>query len=108
MKFTPRNIKKFQQGGPMPAEAPAPEGQMAGEEAPVEQAPVEQAPQENPLIMLAEGAAQAMQNQDCQIALQVCEGLLSLVQQMSGPAPQEPQGEPVFRKGGILSRRIKK
>lgn len=105
MKFTPRNIKKFQQGGPMPAESP--EAQMAGEEATME-APQEPAPQENPLMMLGEGAAQALQNQDCQIAMQVCEGLLQLLQQMSGPAPQEPQGEPVFRKGGILSRRIKK
>lgn len=91
MKFTPKSIKKFQEGGPMegpeamPAEAPAPQG--------------------DPLMMLAEMAAQALQAQDCNAMAQVCEALLQLLQQAG---PQEPAGEPVFRKGGILARRIKK
>lgn len=63
---------------------------------------------QDPIMMLAEAAAQALQVQDCQIAMQVCQGLMALVQQMGGGAPQEPQGEPVFKKGGVLLRRIKK
>lgn len=101
MKITPKNVKKFQQGGPM--EAPA--------EQPMEQAP-EQAPEQgasqDPLVMLAEAAVQALQSQDCQIAMQVCQGLIQLLQQMSDGAQEEPQGEPVYRKGGVLVRRIKK
>lgn len=85
--------------------APA-EEQMAPEGAPVEGAPAEGG--QDPMMMLAEAAAQALQAQDCQIAMQVCQGLMALVQQMGGGAPQEPQGEPVFKKGGVLLRRIKK
>lgn len=92
MKVT---IKKFQEGGAMPEE------QM---EAPVEEAPAQQ----DPMMMLAEAAAQALQQQSCEIAFQVCQGFLSLIQQAGGQMEAEPQGEPVFRKGGVLVRRIKK
>lgn len=103
MLFTPRNIRKHQAGGEMaPAEAP-----MAPEGGAPEAAPADGAGQD-PMMMLAEAAAQALQAQDCQIAMQVCQGLMALVQQMGGGAPQEPQGEPVFKKGGVLLRRIKK
>lgn len=103
MKFTPKNARKFQQGGEIaPAEEPmTPEG-GAPEAAPAD------AGGQDPMIMLTEAAAQALQAQDCQIAMQVCQGLIALVQQMGGGAPQEPQGEPVFKKGGVLLRRIKK
>lgn len=104
MQFTPRkSVKKFQQGGTM-----APEEEMATEETPVEGQEAAPAEEENPLIMLAEGAMQALQNQDCQIAFQVCQGLMQVLQQMQQPAPQEATGEPVFKKGGVLLRRIKK
>lgn len=95
MIVRPKNIKKFQEGGSM--------------EAPAEQMP-EQAPQEgqDPIMMLAQGAAQALQAQDCQMAMQVCQGLIQLIQQAQGGAPEEPQGEPVFKKGGKLVRRISK
>ena len=102
MKYTPRNIRRFQEGGAMPTEAP-----MDQAPAPEGGAPAEGGG-ENPLIMLAEAAAQALQGQDCQMMAQVCQGLLALVQQMAGGAPAEQQGEPVFRKGGRLLRRIKK
>lgn len=98
MNFKP---KFLQQGGTMPVEEP-----MAPEAAPADGAPVDNG--QDPLMMLAEGAMQALQSQDCQIAMQVCQGLIQLLQQMGGGAPAEPQGEPVFRKGGILVRRIKK
>lgn len=83
-------IKKFQEGGVAP--------QQGGE---------------NPTAMLTQGAQQAVQNQDCQIAIQVCQ----MVLEMLGGAPAEkggpeaggaPQSEPVYRRGGRLVRRIQK
>ena len=88
---------KFQEGGAMPAGAPA------------------AAPQggEDPMAMLLQGAQQAVQSQDCQIAMQVCQMLLELA---GGGAPAEAapaeaapapaEGEPVYRRGGKLLRRI--
>ena len=89
--------RKFQEGGAMPAGAPA------------------AAPQggEDPMAMLMQGAEQALQTQDCQIAMQVCQMLLELA---GGGAPAEAapaeaapapaEGEPVYRRGGRLVRRI--
>lgn len=89
-------ILKFQEGGEMPAPeaAPAPEAQQGA-------SPEEQ-------IMMA--CQQAVETQDCGLALQVCQAVM----QMLGGAPQEaPQEvpadqEPVYRMGGKLSRYIKK
>ena len=91
----------------MPEEEMAPEG--AGMEAPMEGGGAEQ----DPLMMLAQGAMQALQSQDCQIAMQVCQGLMALIQQAQGggAAPQEEGGEPVFARRGAklqVCRRIKK
>lgn len=76
-------IGKFQEGGATPA-------------------------QQDPMAMLLQGAQQAVQNQDCQIAMQVCQMLLEAAG--GGGAPQQgapaPEGEPVYRKGGRLLRRI--
>ena len=88
---------KFQEGGAMPAGAPA------------------AAPQggEDPMAMLMQGAQQAVEAQDCQIAMQVCQMLLELAgggtpaeaaPAEAAPAPAE--GEPVYRRGGRLVRRI--
>lgn len=109
MKFIPKNVRRYQQGGPMPEEAPMEEAPM--EEAPAEGgAPMEgQGGEQDPIMMLAQAAMQALQNQDCQMAMQVCQGFIQLVQQMQGGAAPEaaaPQGEPVFRRGGVLVRRI--
>lgn len=86
--------RKFQEGG-----------NMTPEEAPVEQAVPEQGGQD-PLMQLAQMAAQALESQDCQAAMAVCEGFVQMIQQAQGGAAQ-PQGEPVFRKGGRLDYRIK-
>lgn len=86
----------------MPAEAPMDPGMAPEEGVPAE------AGGQDPLLMLADAAAQALQSQDCQMMAQVCQGLVALVQQAAGGAPAEPQGEPVFRKGGKLLYRIKK
>ena len=89
--------RKFQEGGAMPAGAPATSPQGG----------------EDPMAMLIQGAQQAVQSQDCQIAMQVCQMLLELA---GGGAPAEAapaeaapapaEGEPVYRRGGRLVRRI--
>lgn len=92
-------IKKFQEGGAAPApEAAAP--QQGGED---------------PTAMLMQGAQQAVQNQDCQIAIQVCQMVLEMLGGGSAPAEKgepgaggAPQSEPVYRRGGRLVRRIQK
>jgi hypothetical protein len=61
--------------------------------------------------MLMQGAQQAVQNQDCQIAIQVCQMVLEMLggggAPASGPeAGGAPQSEPVYRRGGRLVRRI--
>lgn len=90
MKIT---FRKFQEGGAMPTQ--------------------EAAPQQDPLMMITEMAAQALQAQDCQAAFGVCQAFLELVQgaqqqQPATPAEEAPASEPVYRRGGTLVRRIKK
>lgn len=98
MKITPR-IKRFQQGGPMPSPE---EAEMAG--APAEEAPAGPEQGGDPLLQLVQLAAQALQAQDPNMAFQVCQALVELAQS-AAPAPAQ---EPVFRKGGVLVRRIRK
>lgn len=90
-------IKKFQEGGA----APAPE------------AATPQQGNEDPTAMLMQGAQQAVQNQDCQIAIQVCQMVLEMLGGGGAPAGGSeaggaPQSEPVYRRGGRLIRRIQK
>lgn len=89
--------RKFQEGGAMPTGAPA------------------QTPQggEDPMAMLLQGAQQAVESQDCNIAMQVCQMFLEMAGggSQAAPAPQEAapapaEGEPVYRRGGKLLRRI--
>lgn len=102
MQFRPKNsIKKFQMGGEVTPETE--EVQQPVEEAPAE-APA--AAQQDPIMQLAQLAVQALQNQDCNAAMQVCQVFVQMLQQNQ---PQgQPQGEPVFRKGGILVKRVRK
>lgn len=108
MKITLKENKtrKFQVGGTMPAGAPVEEPTVEGG-APAGQMASDQGGEQDPIMILAQMSAQAIQSQDCQMAMQVCQAFLEIVQQMQGGAPEEPQGEPVFRKGGTLVRRIK-
>ena len=109
MKITPKNqeTRKFQVGGAMPAGAPA-EDPTVGGGAPVDETAPDQGGEQDPIMIIAQMSAQAIQAQDCQMAMQVCQAFLEIVQEIQGGAPEEPQGEPVFRKGGTLVRRIKK
>lgn len=84
---TEKQLKKFQQGGQIETTPAAPETVPA---------------QQDPIAMLAELSVQALETQDCQIAMQVCEGFVALIQQMQGEAPAQ---EPVFRKGGKMLRK---
>lgn len=100
MKFIP----KYQAGGEMPDEAPMDQG------ADMEQGAPEQGGGQDPIMMIAQAAQQALQSQDCQMAMQVCQAFLQLVQQMAqGGGGEAPQGEePVYAKrGGKLVRKIR-
>ena len=111
MKITYKNAvkqtKKFQQGGPVDAPADGAEAPVSQEEAPEEPAP-EEGGQEDPMMQLAQLFAQGLQNQDCQMLAQGAQMFLQLVEQSQGEGAEEPQGEPVFRKGGRLAYRIEK
>lgn len=108
MKFRPKDsVRKFQMGGDM---APAEEQEPVEGQAPAEEAPAEQGGQGDPLMQVAQLAAQALQSQDCNAAMQVCQIFLEMIQQAQGQQQGggAPQGEPVFRRGGVLVKRIKK
>lgn len=87
-------LKFLQEGGP----APAPEQQP-----------------QDPMEQIVAMAAQAVQSNDPNLAMQVCQALVQMAEQAAQqvPAPEEapqeaPAGEPVFGKGGKLVRRISK
>lgn len=92
-------VAKFQEGGAAPT--PQEQGMAAPAAGPDAGG--------DPIMQLAQMAQQALQAGDGQLALAVCEGFLQLIQQMAGGAggPQEaPQGEPVFKNGGLIVRRV--
>lgn len=84
-------LKFLQEGGAMPAEQPA----------------------QDPMQELVAMAAQALQANDPNLAMQVCQALVQMADQAAQAAPAEqpaeaPAGEPVFKMGGKLVRRISK
>jgi hypothetical protein len=92
-----KNIGKFQEGGAMPPQG-APAAPAGGD----------------PMQEILMGCQQAVETQDCQIALQICQMMLEMAgggaapaEAAPAPAPAEAQGEPVYRAGGRLVRRIK-
>ena len=101
MKLEPK-VKKFQEGGaaPAPAAEPMPADQAT--------APEQGGGQEDPILQLAQMAVQALQSGDCDMALSVCENFVGLIQQASQEqgGGAAPQGEPVYKKGGVLLRRV--
>lgn len=105
MKLTNKSfeqmVAKFQEGGEMPAGAPAEQPATPEGAAPAEGGdPTEQ-------ILMA--CQQALETQDCNLAMQV---LQAIMQMLGGGAPapeQAPAGtEPVYRMGGKLARVIRK
>lgn len=120
MRIRPKNyyVRKFQDGGAVnngttPDEgttgaAPEEVGGGAPEQGAPEQGAAPQQPQD-PIMMIAQAAAQALQTNDCQLALQVCQAFLQVLQQMQGGGGGAPtQGAPVYRRGGKLAYRIRK
>lgn len=87
-------IKRMQEGGQVSTEqTEAPQGN-------------EQSQGQDPIAMLAQMAQQALQNKDANMAFQVCQGFLELVQQMAqSQGGQQSQGEPVYKKGGKIAYR---
>lgn len=93
MRVFPKNevkqIKKHQMGGAMTA------------------------PADDPIMQLAAMADEALKTQNCEAAMAVCDAFLQLIAQVEGGAAptQEPmpveEGEPVYKKGGKLARRIR-
>ena len=92
-------LPKFQEGGEIPAESTSPE--TTPTEAPAEGGdPTEQ-------ILMA--CQQALQTQDCNLAMQICQAVIQMIGGGVEGAPAAPEGEqPVYRAGGKLSKWIKK
>jgi hypothetical protein len=112
-------LRKYQEGGAMPEEqgAPAEQGGAPEGGAP-EQGGAPQGGGQDPLMQIAQIFAQGLQNQDCQALAQGAQMFLQLLQeatggqggqggQPQGPVGQEPQGQPVFRKGGRIIGRTR-
>lgn len=91
-------IKKFQMGGEMPITNTA------------EQAPSTETNGNDVIMQIAQLFAQGLQSGDCNLLAQGAEAFLMLLQQASAPAPVEaaPEGQPVFKKGGKVVKRVKK
>lgn len=101
-------IRYMQEGGAMED----PNAGMAPEEAPMPEGGPEGAPQGggSPEEQLMMACQEAVQTQNCEIALQVCQVLLQMMGGGGGAAaPQAPEGAaPVYRRGGKFSRWIRK
>lgn len=92
-------LKKFQEGGEMTPAAPA--------EAPAEAAPAPEQAGGSPEEQLMMACQQALETQDCNLAMQVCQ---AIIQMIGGGAQEQVSSnqEPVYRKGGKLIRYQKK
>jgi hypothetical protein len=85
-------VKKFQQGGPMPAEAPMD---------PAAGAPA-QGGQDQMMAQLEQMAMEIIQSVGPEGAAMLAEMIMAMLQQ-GGGAPAE--GQPVFAKGGKMKRK---
>ena len=100
MKFIIKDerLKKFQQGGEMAPEEAAPGAAPAPEQA-----------GGSPKEQIIQAAAQAVQTQDANLALQVCQALVEMTGGGAQEAPAAPEGSaPVYKKGGKFSKWVKK
>ena len=91
-------LKFLQQGGPV-------EEQGAASPEQTQSAPANE--QQDPMMQIVSAAQQAVQAKDPNMALQVCEALVQLVQQAQGAEQggEQAQAAPTYqRKGGSLTR----
>ena len=80
---------------------------MAPPPAPEQAAPMGEG--QDPMAQILQIAQQALEGQDCEAAMAVCDGLLQLVaaSQGGGGAPAGAEGSaPVYKRGGKLLKRI--
>lgn len=100
MKFEVTNkefVKFLQEGGVTPEAAPA------------ETTPAPEEAGGNPEEQIIQAAMQAVQTQDAQLALQVCQAIVEMAGGGAQEAPAAPEGQqPVYKKGGKLAGWIKK
>ena len=94
----------MQQGGPAPAPQDAPAATPA-EGAPVEGGAPEGGAQD-PMQQILQIAAQAVQTQNCEAAMAVCQALVQAMQGGMGPG-EAPQEEPTFARNGSKLRRVR-
>lgn len=86
-------IGKFQQGG------------VAPEATPVEEPVAPEQGGGSPEEQLLMACQQALETQDCNLAMQVIQAVMQMI---GGGAPAPAETQPVYKKGGILVRRIPK
>ena len=89
-----RFVKKFQQGGPMPADPAMDPAAAGGAPAPAGGG------QEEMMAQLEQMAMEIIQSVGPEAAAALAEMIMAMLQQ--GAAPQE---QPVFRKGGKMKRK---
>ena len=104
-----KQVSKFQEGGAIPAG----ESTTAEAAAPTPTGAPAEAGTQDPMMQIAQVAAQALQTNDCQAAMAVCQAFVELVAQAVGAG--RPQGEmpaePVMAKRGAkltVAKRIKR
>ena len=98
IKVNNKEFVKFMQEGGVAEATPAEEAAPA-------------APEQggSPEEQIIQAAAQAVQTQDAQLALQVCQALVEMAGGGAQEAPAAPEGQqPVYKKGGKLSKWIQK
>lgn len=78
----------------------------------LEQAPMEQAPMEpqggDPMQEILAACQQALETQDCNIAMQVCQILMQMAGGGEQPQQAPEDAQPVYRAGGKLAFWAKK
>lgn len=86
-------IKKYQEGGPMPAGAPQ---QVAPQEG-----------QDQMMAQLEQMAMEIIQSVGPEGAAMLAEMIMQMLQSAQAPVGAPAEGQPVFRAGGKLARRVK-
>lgn len=85
-------IKKYQQGGPMPAEA-APALEMGS--------------QDQMMAQLEQMAMEIIQSMGPEGAAMLAEMIMQMLQSAQQPVGAPAEGQPVFKRGGKLARRVR-
>lgn len=106
MKITSKlqKVGKFQMGGSVPPQDTA-SAQAADQTANQTAADTAATEPEDPMVQILQVAAQAVQTQNCEAAMAVCQALIDLVAQAQGGGSVAPQ-EPTFARNGARLVRV--